>query len=125
MLLLASYPRSGNTFFRNVLREVYGIESSTFHLENEYPLDPNYDKFSVVKTHLLPAQLPLNLKNAPAIYLVRDGRDCAVSMAWYRKQLIEPSSEYERNLIETMKPLKRVISAVGVSMFANGRIKPS
>lgn len=103
MLLLASYPRSGNTFFRNVLREVYGIESSTFHLENEYPLDPNYDKFSVVKTHLLPSQLPLNLKNAPAIYLVRDGRDCAVSVAWYRKQLIEPSSEYERNLIETIE----------------------
>jgi hypothetical protein len=30
MLWLASYPRSGNTFFRIVLSEVYGIESSEF-----------------------------------------------------------------------------------------------
>ena len=40
MIWLASYPRSGNTFFRIVLSEVYGIESSTFHHESDYPVDP-------------------------------------------------------------------------------------
>lgn len=57
VIWLASFPRSGNTFFRVVLHEVYGIESSSFHLESRYPLDPGYDKYPVVKTHLLPGQL--------------------------------------------------------------------
>lgn len=34
MALLALYSRSGNTFLRNVLFEVYGIESKTYHLES-------------------------------------------------------------------------------------------
>lgn len=103
MLWLASYPRSGNTFFRNVLREVYGIESSTFHDESDYPIDPDFDKYPVVKTHQRPSQLPHKLRNAPAVYLVRDGRDCAVSLAWYRKQLLEPTSDFQANLIEAVK----------------------
>ncbi len=103
MLWLASYPRSGSTFFRNVLMEVYGIESSTYHDETDYPLDADFHKYPIVKTHLRPSQLPHNLGDAPAIYLVRDGRDCAVSLAWYKKQLLEPTSDLQTNLIEATK----------------------
>jgi glycosyltransferase involved in cell wall biosynthesis len=102
MIWLASYPRSGNTFFRNVLLEVYGVRSSTFHHESEYPLDPEYASFPVVKTHLLPSQLQPDDPSIPAVYLVRDGRDCVVSLAHYRQQLIEPGSDFHHNLREAI-----------------------
>ncbi|HMJ91237.1 MAG TPA: hypothetical protein VK530_15560, partial [Candidatus Acidoferrum sp.] len=84
---LASYPRSGNTFFRIVLHHVYNLK--TFSVYN----DPELEKIGVaevvghetmpasldelrsssevffVKTHELPAD------KDPAIYIVRDGRD--------------------------------------------------
>jgi len=98
MIWLASYPRSGNTFFRIVLSEVYGLESSTYHHESDYPVDADYPSFPVVKTHLLPHQLEPSDPSIPAVYLVRDGRDCAVSMAHYRKDLIESQSVLDENL---------------------------
>ena len=98
MIWLASYPRSGNTFFRIVLSEVYGIESSTFHHESDYPVDLKYSDFPIVKTHLLPHQLEPSSRDIPAVYLVRDGRDCAISMAHYRRDLIEEQSELDENL---------------------------
>ncbi len=102
MIWLASYPRSGNTFFRIVLDEVYGLQSSTYHNETDYPLDPDYADFPVVKTHLLPAQLEPADPSVPAVYLVRDGRDCVVSLAHYRKDLLAPDSDIEQNLLEAI-----------------------
>ena len=61
---IASFPRSGNTYFRNILFYVYGIESSTWHLETTYPVDENYDRYRFVKTHLLPKEL---IPDDPAI----------------------------------------------------------
>ncbi len=110
MIWLASYPRSGNTFFRIVLHEVYGIESSTFHLESRYPVDPDYDKYPVVKTHLLPGQLVPRDPDIPAVYLVRDGRDALVSMANQRVDLIDSASDFRQNL-------KEAILAEGGSYF--------
>ena len=110
MIWLASYPRSGNTFFRIVLSEVYGIKSSTYHHESTYPVDADYLTYPVVKTHLLPDQLEPADPNIPAVYLVRDGRDCAVSMAHYRKDLIEERSVLDENL-------RAVIEAEGGSHF--------
>ena len=103
MIWLASYPRSGNTFFRNVLFEVYGIQSSTFHHESDYPVDPNYARYSVVKTHLLPSQIEPRDDSIPAVYLIRDGRDCVVSLAHYRQQLIDSSSDFRQNLHEAIE----------------------
>ncbi|MBK4728692.1 sulfotransferase domain-containing protein [Oxynema sp. CENA135] len=93
---LASYPRSGNTFFRILLNQLYGIK--TYSIYN----DPLFDKLpgssdvighqileedleelsekselTFIKTHDLPSD------NNPAIYLVRDGRDSLVSYAHY------------------------------------------
>ncbi|NQT18020.1 MAG: glycosyltransferase [Planctomycetes bacterium] len=103
MIWLASFPRSGSTFFRIVLDEVYGIESSTFHREAEYPVDEEYTKFPVVKTHLLPDDLVPSRASIPAVYLVRDGRDCVVSLAHYRKQLLAGDSDFDSNLLAAIE----------------------
>ena len=89
---LASYPRSGNTFFRILLKELSGIETYSIHddpLAQEIGLAdaagyrpmssmPRTVAVSFIKTHRLPAD------SEPAIYLVRDGRDALVSHARYR-----------------------------------------
>ncbi|OAV44831.1 glycosyltransferase [Lewinella sp. 4G2] len=100
MLWLASFPRSGNTFFRNVLHEVYGIESSTFHLDSTRKVDDNFASYRVVKTHLLPGQLPEETQDWPAVYIVRDGRDSLVSIAHHRKDIVAPGTDFYNNLIE-------------------------
>jgi glycosyltransferase involved in cell wall biosynthesis len=102
MIWLASYPRSGNTFFRIVLSEVYGIESSTFHNEPGYPVDANYVSYQVVKTHLLPNQLVPSDPKIPAVYLIRDGRDTVVSMAHQRKSFQDPYSNLYMNMKEVI-----------------------
>jgi hypothetical protein len=98
MIWLASYPRSGNTFFRTVLYYVYGVESSTFHTDPECRIIADYDKYPVVKTHQLPGELVPADPDIPAVYIVRDGRDCLVSMAHQRKDMVAPDSDYETNL---------------------------
>jgi len=98
MIWLASFPRSGNTFFRIILHEVYGVTSSEYHMEKRYPVDPDYADYPIVKTHLLPNLLIPNDPNIPAVYLVRDGRDALVSMAHHRKDIIAPGSNFEVNL---------------------------
>lgn len=96
MIWLASYPRSGNTFFRAVLYEVYGIASSEFIATGS---PPNYLDYPVVKTHELPGQLVPGDKAIPAVYLIRDGRDALVSMARHRSNLVAPGSNYWLNLL--------------------------
>jgi hypothetical protein len=98
VIWLASYPRSGNTFFRIVLHEVYGVESSEFHAEPGLQLDKNYFKYPIVKTHLPPGELKPSDAAIPAVYIVRDGRDALVSMARQRSEIIAPGSDYLTNL---------------------------
>lgn len=102
MIWLASFPRSGNTFFRNVLYEVYGIESSTFHRDGKRKVDKNFHTYPVVKTHELPALLPVKYRDMPSVYIVRDGRDSLVSIAHHRKDIVVPGSDFECNLIEAI-----------------------
>ena len=99
---IASFPRSGNTYFRNILFYVYGIESSTWHNETAYPVDENYDSYRFVKTHLLPKDLFPADPSIPAIYLVRDGRDAVVSIAHHRRDLVNPGSDFLLNLEEAI-----------------------
>jgi len=102
MILLVSFPRSGNTFFRNVLHDVYGLPSSTYHQEPGRELDADWAAYPVIKTHLLPHDLPPELQAAKVVYLVRDGRDALVSLAHHRKDIVEPGSDYYTNLLEAM-----------------------
>lgn len=99
MIWLASFPRSGNTFVRNILYEVFGVESSTFDLENGVLLEPDYLAYPVVKTHRLPSQLIPDDPTVKAVYLVRDGRDALVSMAHHRSDIIAPGSLFQENLL--------------------------
>lgn len=87
---LASYPRSGNTFFRIILSECYGLPSTDMdalppeewgRLRRMDPsLRPGTDPAApcFIKTHNLPG-----LDRNPAIYIVRDGRDALVSYAHF------------------------------------------
>jgi glycosyltransferase involved in cell wall biosynthesis len=101
VICLASYPRSGNTFLRNVLFEVYGLESSTFHKEAHGP-DVGWERAEIVKTHLLPSELPSNLGSRIKVYLLRDGRDASVSLAHHRRDIIDPTSIFDDNLHEVI-----------------------
>lgn len=92
---LASYPRSGNTFFRMLLYHSYGI--STYSVTND-PLFQEIGADKIVGHELLPASLEelaidkevyfiktheFPMDGSPAIYVVRDGRDVLVSYARY------------------------------------------
>lgn len=91
---LASYPRSGNTFFRTTLFNSFGLPTINRYNETKlflaakctasvdnpesaikklrHLIDPY-----LLKTHHLPDN------HDPAIYIVRDGRDSIVSYAWF------------------------------------------
>jgi hypothetical protein len=92
---IASYPRSGNTFFRILLKHVYGLK--TFSVHND-PLFGQLNLADVVGHENLPAPIAelrasperyfiktheLPTDNDPAIYVIRDGRDALVSHANY------------------------------------------
>jgi hypothetical protein len=100
MVWLASYPRSGNTFFRILLKQCFGITTYSIYPDHALAEQQNIRHFLretvghvglftpdaspaqdesavVVKTH----ELPLGEK--PAIYVVRDGRDSLVSYAHF------------------------------------------
>lgn len=99
---IASFPRSGNTYFRNILYYVYGIESGTWHRETAFPVDDDYDTFPFVKTHLLPHEVVPDDPSIRAICLVRDGRDCMVSIAHQRRDLVAPGSDLVENMREAI-----------------------
>lgn len=98
IIWLASYPRSGNTFFRLLVKHKYALPTySIYQLQNSNKISNNVgetigistpfsmsldematsDTYYFVKTHDLPKE------DFPAIYLVRDGRDSLVSYAHY------------------------------------------
>ncbi len=97
LIWLASYPRSGNTFFRILLRHLYGIQTYSVYndplfkeigiaeLVGHRDLSEAIDELRtregacLVKTHS-----PVPQTDDPVIYLVRDGRDALVSYARYQ-----------------------------------------
>ncbi len=92
IIWLASYPRSGNTFFRRALYSRYGVRSGTLYHHAKPPQSGStgyHDATKLegfasdtdahwVKTHGLPLQ-----DEFPAVYLLRDGRDSLVSYAHF------------------------------------------
>ena len=94
---IASYPRSGNSFFRIALHRLYGVRSAPDPLQPRPAEDraqpwrevvqwPELsheemaasDELYFIKNHALPPDA-----DSPAIYLLRDGRDALVSYAWF------------------------------------------
>lgn len=101
MIWLSSYPRSGNTFFRNVLVEVYGLESSSFY--DNVGLPENYTDYPFVKTHMLPHELVPKDKSIPAVHLVRDGRDAIVSMAHQQIEIYNSDNSFRQIIREAIE----------------------
>jgi len=104
VIWLASFPRSGNTFFRILLYHIYGFK--TYSIYND-PLFEEIGASEVVGHEKLPASideldrdsaiyfvkthdLPKDNKNA--IYLIRDGRDALVSYAKYIRTFVNTNS---------------------------------
>lgn len=99
---VASYPRSGNTFLRILLRRVYELETAVVYdvdgvaerigkaLVGYRDRTADYDELRdspelhLVKTHN--QRRPPVQQGDPAIYLVRDGRDSIVSYARLRAE---------------------------------------
>lgn len=96
LVWLASFPRSGNTFVRILLKNLYGQESRSLYRDDPASVFPHKDnpcqccdlnrsldelrnspQLHFVKTHELPDD------DSPAILLVRDGRDAMVSYAHF------------------------------------------
>ncbi len=100
MIWLSSFPRSGNTFFRNVLFEVYGLASSSFYEGVGEP--ENYTDFPFVKTHLVPSEvIPIDAE-IKSVYLVRDGRDALISMAHQQIDIYGSERDFKDIFIEAM-----------------------
>src|ERR1700757_4813374 len=105
IIWIASYPRSGNTLLRTILRRCFGLQTHSLYDDSEiasltefseivghvsHHLDPQsfYEKAAgsdhlyFVKTHDPPQD------EAKAIYVVRDGRSSVVSHFHYLKDFV-------------------------------------
>lgn len=101
---IASYPRSGNTFFRILLQEVYGIKTWEGYGKErpkkviDFMNKTNSEANIFIKTHNLPKKTEVPIQQFKTIYLIRDGRDAAVSLAYHRKHIVKQGSHYLFNL---------------------------
>lgn len=77
------------------------MKSATYLFGGHGP-DANWASAAVVKTHLLPTELPDALLKRKIVLLVRDGRDSVVSFAHHRKDIVAPESSVEQNLWEAI-----------------------
>ena len=85
VIWIASYPRSGNRFFRWVARHRYGLPERTKYAAPP-ETDPTYPRVRTMEQVIASAE-PVMLKtherpdadDFPAVYVLRDGRDAMVS----------------------------------------------
>ena len=85
LIWIASYPRSGNRFFRWVARHRYGFPERTKYATPP-ETDPTYPRVRTME-QVIASDEPVMLKTHerpdadtfPAVYVLRDGRDAMVS----------------------------------------------
>jgi hypothetical protein len=65
---------------------VYGVPSIPHSPKRRRLTTGHLEEYPVIKTHHLPEDLPPFLQELPAVYLVRDFRDCIVSSAHKRRR---------------------------------------
>jgi Sulfotransferase domain len=109
IIWLASYPRSGNTFFRVLLNHLYGIKTPTAYIGNDNTafvvgkelVGHVADEWTIEQMAAKPDPLFVKTHRRvddayPAIYLHRDGRDALVSYA--RLKVAENAGNYNNVL---------------------------
>lgn len=127
IIWLASYPRSGNTFIRVLLRHCLGLRSGSFYhndLGGRKPLEdavghvehitPGKLRFEPGEPHLVKTHKPCG-DNRRAIYVVRDGRAATVSLwkffdgRYSLRQVVEGKTEFGlwQDHVESWNPLHR------------------
>jgi Sulfotransferase domain len=113
LIWLASYPRSGNTMVRILLRHLYGLDSQAVYPEGVPGGVIHYLNMggqvtdleslkagpepSFVKTHELPSD------DSPSLCVIRDGRDVLVSFAHFT--LTRPQDAAGRSFEEVLRML--------------------
>lgn len=144
IIWLASYPRSGNTYFRVLLKHYFGID--TFSIYDDRLFAERHDIAKIVghrprsiqlsdmvnssdkyfvKTHDFPVD------KLPAIYLVRDGRDALVSYAHYilsfeKSDSAQFSEEAFRHILHDLIVYNRSFGGWGPNVLAwIGRSAPT
>lgn len=100
-IILASYPRSGNTYLRNILSRVYGIPSTA---DGKIKTQAHFEASDIrfLKTHQHYQKYSQHFKPYLSIYLVRDGRDALVSEAHHRKNIVAPGTSLSKTLKESI-----------------------
>jgi hypothetical protein len=138
-LWLASYPRSGNTFLRLLLRSRYAISSGCSEWKRKTPPPRNFSKsryfapdysssdepvvpnLTGMKTHGLPTN-----DTDPAVYIVRDGRDSLVSYAYYiltQNARTNPDKVAPADVVEKIReliPIPRLTFAERIRNYLRG-----
>jgi glycosyltransferase involved in cell wall biosynthesis len=106
ILWIASYPRSGNSFLRVVLKAAFGIPSDSVYSDK---LDIGWGSLRDVREGLSPGRSLADMADGadlcalkthdlpgddgyPALYVVRDGRDALVSYAHYALEIVEKNA---------------------------------
>jgi Sulfotransferase domain len=119
---LASYPRSGNTLLRMILKQCFGLSSQSVYTDADFadPLvadavgheavgdDPfafvararKEGRWLYVKTHEMPQR-----QHRPVIYVVRDGRAAVVSYLHYLRQVLGHEVDLANVIDGRMGPL--------------------
>lgn len=92
IIWMASYPRAGNSYLKDILEDCFGLHTYSIYDELRQPkinveAARQSPEVYFVKTHEMPQD------SAPALYIVRDGRDVLVSYAQFilRMHKHEPS----------------------------------
>jgi hypothetical protein len=110
---VASFPRSGNNLFLLTLSRVYGMTTGSVlnpgALASQLSIDPDGDLLDALREREEPVFLKTHRlagpdQGDPAVYLVRDGRDCLVSYAHYMIEQGGPRFE-SRSFEEVVKRL--------------------
>jgi hypothetical protein len=113
---LASYPRSGNTFFRVILNHVFAVKTFSIYndtgdigaddatsdivghcfLPREFDLEVarSSEEIYFIKTHELLENMTLD-ESDKVIYLIRDGRESSLSFAKHLKNFYGKSDDLD------------------------------
>ncbi|MFZ2541883.1 MAG: sulfotransferase domain-containing protein, partial [Gallionella sp.] len=91
---LASWPRSGNTYVRTILWQCFGLRSASIYTNDfggNQKLEEYVGHVRNKESLFVKGQLPLvkthgpQPDDSPAIYIVRNGKDAAISLWQYYK----------------------------------------